>query len=82
MQPEATQNIIHQRHHVQSSQHIHQIVSYPKYGFILLMLISFMERLAILPFSGYRGAGRNALHVNSAGRLVYRQLIYSQLLIS
>lgn len=46
------------------------------------MLISPMERLAILPFSGCQGAGRGALHSNSAGRLIYRQLMDSQLPIS
>lgn len=46
------------------------------------MLISSMERLVIFPFSGCQGTGRNVLHFNSAGRLIYRQLIYSQLPIS
>lgn len=47
MEPEATQNIIHQKHPIPSSWHIHQSVSYSKDGFILLMLISFTGRLVI-----------------------------------
>lgn len=47
MEPEAAQNIIHQKHPIPSSWHIHQSVSYSKYGFGLLMLISFMGRLVI-----------------------------------
>lgn len=47
MEPEATQNIIHQNHPILSSWYIHQSVRYSKYGFILLMLISFMGRVAI-----------------------------------
>lgn len=47
MEPEATQNIIHQNRPIPSSWYIHQSVRYSKYGFILLMLISFTGRLVI-----------------------------------
>ena len=74
--------MIHQEPRIPSRQLIHQNVSYSRYAAISLMLISSTERLVILPFSGYRGAGRSAAHLNSAGRLIYRRHIYSQLLLS
>lgn len=58
MQPEATQNIIHQKSRIHSSWHIHQNVSYSKYGFILLMLISSTEGPVMPPGSAYQGTGR------------------------
>ena len=74
--------MIHQEPRIPSRQLIHQSVSYSRYTAISLMLISSMERLVILPFSGCRGAGRSAAHLNSAGRLIYRRHIHNQLLLS
>lgn len=58
MEPEATQNIIHQKHPIPSSWHIHQSVSYSKDGVILLMLISFTGRLVIYLSVAIRELGR------------------------
>lgn len=72
MEPEATQNIIHQKHPIPSSWHIHQSVSWSKDSFTLLMMISFTGRPSNLPFSGYKGAGAvggTAEHFASPGSL-------------
>ena len=74
--------MIHQEPRIPSRRLIHQNVSYSRYAAISLMLISSTERLVILPFTGYWGAGRSATHPNSAGCLIYRRRIYRQLLLS
>lgn len=55
MEPEATQNIIHQKHPIPSSRYIHQNVSYSKCSFILLMLISLTGRLVVYLSVAIRG---------------------------
>lgn len=75
MEPEATQNIIHQNHPILSSWYIHQNVRYSKYGFILLMLISFMGRLAIYLSVAIRELGETAEHFNSPGSLFTTTLL-------
>ena len=50
-------SVIHQGPRIPFRRLIHQNVSYSRYAAISLMLISSAERLVILPFSGYWGAG-------------------------
>lgn len=79
MEPEATQNIIHQKHPIPSSGHIHQSVSWSKDSFTLLMMISFTGRPSNLPFSGYKGAGVGwgGLQSILLPRVLYHQPTYT-----
>lgn len=67
---------------IPSRRLIHQNVSYSRYAAISLMLISSTERISILPFSGYWGAGRSAVHPNSAGCLIYRAYLQAAAALS
>jgi hypothetical protein len=68
MQPEATQNIIHQRHSIPYCDTFITTSGAPK-SIILLMLVSFRESLASLTLSSCQRAGRDAMHFNPAGCL-------------
>lgn len=71
MEPEATQNIIHQKHPIPSSWHIHQSVSWSKDSFTLLMMISFTGRLVIYLSVAIRELGwGTAEHFTSPGSLL------------